>query len=219
MLPSMNANPQTDFVRLRRMHERGAYDPATIHAILDAAPLCHVGHIIDGRPVVIPTFHWRDGDTVYWHGSAASRMVRANAAGEAVCLTATLLDGFVFARSAFHHSANYRSAMVFGIPRKVTDEAEKLASLRGFTERLSPGRWDGLRPVTAQELKATAVLALTISEASAKTRSGPPGDDAEDVTWPIWGGVLPVHLAAGAPIDDSHVNGAYIPPATPFTTD
>ena len=219
MLPSMNANPQTDFVRLRRMHERGAYDPATIHAILDAAPLCHVGHIIDGRPVVIPTFHWRDGDTVYWHGSAASRMVRANAAGEAVCLTATLLDGFVFARSAFHHSANYRSAMVFGIPRKVTDEAEKLASLRGFTERLSPGRWDGLRPVTAQELKATAVLALTISEASAKTRSGPPGDDAEDVTWPIWGGVLPVHLAAGAPIDDSHVDGAYTPPTTPFTSD
>jgi len=215
----MNANPKTDFVRLRRMHERGAYDPATIHAILDAAPLCHVGHIIDGRPVVIPTFHWRDGDTVYWHGSAASRMVRANAAGEAVCLTATLLDGFVFARSAFHHSANYRSAMVFGIPRKVTDEAEKLASLRGFTERLSPGRWDGLRPVTAQELKATAVLALTISEASAKTRSGPPGDDAEDVTWPIWGGVLPVHLAAGAPIDDSHVNGAYTPPAMPFTSD
>jgi len=215
----MNANPKTDFVRLRRMHERGAYDPATIHAILDAAPLCHVGHIIDGRPVVIPTFHWRDGDTVYWHGSAASRMVRANAAGEAVCLTATLLDGFVFARSAFHHSANYRSAMVFGIPRKVTDKAEKLASLRGFTERLSPGRWDGLRPVTAQELKATAVLALTISEASAKTRSGPPGDDAEDVTWPIWGGVLPVHLAAGAPIDDSHVNGAYTPPAMPFTSD
>ena len=146
-------------------------------------------------------------------------MLRANAAGDVVCLTATLLDGFVFARSAFHHSANYRSAMVFGVPRKVTDDAEKLASLKGFTERLSPGRWDGLRPVTAQELKATAVLALTISEASAKTRSGPPGDDAEDVTWPIWGGVLPVHLAAAAPIDDSHVNGAYTPPATPFTSD
>ncbi len=215
----MKAKPHTDFVRLRRMHERGDYDPTTIHAILDAAPLCHVGHIIDDRPVVIPTFHWRDGDTVYWHGSAASRMLRANAAGDVVCLTATLLDGFVFARSAFHHSANYRSAMVFGVPRKVTDDAEKLASLKGFTERLSPGRWDGLRPVTAQELKATAVLALTISEASAKTRSGPPGDDAEDVTWPIWGGVLPVHLAAAAPIDDSHVNGAYTPPATPFTSD
>lgn len=212
----MNQAPNTDFVRARRMHERAAYDAASIHAILDAAPLCHVGHMIAGRPVVIPTFHWRDGDVVYWHGSAASRMLRSNAGGNEVCLTATLLDGFVFARSAFHHSANYRSAMVFGVPRLVAEDAEKLAALKGFTERLSPGRWDGLRPVTAQELKATSVLAMTITEASAKVRTGPPGDDAEDVSWPIWGGVLPVQMVGAAAIDDQYVQGAFTPPATPL---
>ncbi|OJY65918.1 MAG: flavin-nucleotide-binding protein [Rhodospirillales bacterium 70-18] len=213
----METKPQTDFVRARRMHERGRYDEATIHAVLDAAPVCHVGHLIDGRPVVIPTFHWRDGDVVYWHGSAASRMLRANARGEEVCLTATLLDGFVLARSGFHHSVNYRAAMCFGVPRLVTDTAEKLGALKGFMERLFPGRWDGLRPITAQELKATSVLALTISEASAKLRDAPPGDDPGDETWPIWGGVLPVHLAAGAPQPDRYATADQLPPATPFT--
>ncbi len=212
----MTQKPASDFVRARRMHERAKYDADTVHAVLDAAPLCHVGHVIANRPVVIPTFHWRDGSTVYWHGSSASRMLRANAKGGEACLTATLLDGLVYARSAFHHSANYRSVMVFGLPRLVDGDDEKLAALKGFTDRLTPGRWEALRPVNAQELKATSVLALEISEASAKIRTGPPGDDAEDVTWPIWGGVLPLHMAAGAPIDDQYVAGRFSAPKTPF---
>ncbi|MCW3473618.1 pyridoxamine 5'-phosphate oxidase family protein [Limobrevibacterium gyesilva] len=208
-------NPASDFTRLRRMHERGHYDRATVHAVLDAAPLCHVGHIIAGRPVVIPTLHWREGDAVYWHGSAASRMLRDNAGGGEACLTATLIDGYVLARSAFHHSINYRSVMCFGRPRLVADPEEKLAALAGFVNRLFPGRWDALRPVTEQEIKATSVLAMELTEASAKIRSGPPGDDEDDLTWPIWGGVLPVHLAAGAPEPDAHMTGGWAPPPTP----
>jgi nitroimidazol reductase NimA-like FMN-containing flavoprotein (pyridoxamine 5'-phosphate oxidase superfamily) len=212
---SSPATPASDFTRLRRMHERGHYDRATVHAILDAAHYCHMGHIIDGRPVVIPTLHWREGDAVYWHGSAASRMLRDNGAGGEVCLTATMIDGYVLARSAFHHSINYRSVMCFGIPRLVTDPDEKHAALAGFVNRLFPGRWEKLRPVTAQELKATSVLALELTEASAKIRAAPPGDDPEDVTWPIWAGVLPIHLAAGEPIPDQYVTGDLRPPATP----
>ncbi len=212
----METKAPTDFTRLRRMHERGHYDRDSVHAILDAAPTCHVGHIIKDRPVVIPTLHWREGDAVYWHGSAASRMLRANAAGGEVCLTATILDGYVLARSGFHHSINYRSVMCFGTPRLITDDDEKLASLKAFMDRLFPGRWDALRPVNAQELKATSILWMPLTEASAKVRSGPPGDDPEDVTWPIWGGVLPVQASAGAPQPDAHVNGGFVPPATPL---
>lgn len=198
------------------MHERGRYDKAEIHAVLDAAPLCHVGHLIDGRPVVIPTFHWRIGDTVYWHGSSASRMVRANIEGGPVCLTVSILDGYVLARSGYNHSVNYRSAMCFGVPRLVDDAAEKMASLKAFMDRLVPGRWEGLRPPNEREMKATAVLALTIDEASAKVRAAPPGDDPGDETWPIWGGVLPVHTVAGAPEPDQYVQGRFPAPATPF---
>jgi nitroimidazol reductase NimA-like FMN-containing flavoprotein (pyridoxamine 5'-phosphate oxidase superfamily) len=198
------------------MHQRGQYDEATIHAVLDAAPLCHVAHVIGGRPVAIPTFHWRHGDSVYWHGSAASRMLRANQAGGEVCLTATLLDGFVMARSGFHHSANYRSVMCFGIPRLLEDRAEILLALKGFMDRLAPGRWEALRPPTEQELKATSVLAMTIDEASAKIRTGSPGDDPGDETWPIWGGVLPVALTAMPPQPDAHVQDRFAPPPTPF---
>ena len=214
----MTTKPKTDFVRARRMHERGNYDEAVIHAILDAAPLCHIGHIIDGRPVVLPTFHWRHGNTVYWHGSAASRMLRNNGSGAPVCLTVTMMDGFVLARSAFHHSVNYRSVLCFGAARLITDVAEKTAALKGFTDRLFPGRWDQLRPMQDQELKATAVLALEINEVSAKLRTCMPGDDPEDVTWPVWAGVLPVHMATGTPQPDQHVIDPTLqPPATPFT--
>jgi nitroimidazol reductase NimA-like FMN-containing flavoprotein (pyridoxamine 5'-phosphate oxidase superfamily) len=214
----MDSTPKTDFVRARRMHPRGHYDEATIHAVLDAAPLCHIAHLAKGRPVAMPTFHWRQGNQVYWHGSAVSRMLRANEAGGEVCLTATLLDGFVMARSGFHHSANYRSAMCFGTPRLLEDPAEIMESLKAFMDRLAPGRWEALRPPNAQEMKATSVFAMVIDEASAKIRTGPPGDDPGDETWPIWGGVLPIGLAATAPQPDAHVGGRFDPPATPFTT-
>lgn len=213
---STTAPPPTDFVRARRMHERGEYDKAAIHRVLDAAPLCHVGHVIDGRPVVIPTFHWRVGDTVYWHGSSASRMVKANVAGGQVCLTVSILDGYVLARSGYNHSVNYRSAMCFGTPRLVDDPTEKMAALKAFMDRLVPGRWEGLRPPNDREMKATAVLALTIDEASAKIRNAPPGDDPGDETWPIWGGVLPVQTVALPAEPDKYVDGRFPAPATPF---
>ena len=134
----MEQAPPSDFARLRRKHQRGAYDMATIHAVLDAAPFCHVGHVIDGRPVVVPTFHWRHGDRVWWHGSSASRMLRANAAGGEVCLTASVLDAWVLARTSFNHSANYRSVMCFGIPSPVENPDEKLAAMRGFAGAAVP---------------------------------------------------------------------------------
>jgi nitroimidazol reductase NimA-like FMN-containing flavoprotein (pyridoxamine 5'-phosphate oxidase superfamily) len=211
----MEQHPPSDFTRLRRAPQRGAHDMATIYAILDAAKLCHIGHIIDGRPVVLPTFHWRHENRVYWHGSSASRMVRANVAGGEVCLTVTLLDAWVLARSAFHHSANYRSVLCFGRPSLVEDADEKLAAMKGFVDRLFPGRWDTLRPPKAQEIKATAILSLPLTEASAKIRVGPPVDDIEDQSWPVWGGMLPVHLAADPPVADAYVVPGLEPPPAP----
>jgi uncharacterized protein len=208
----MDHTAPTPFTRVKRLPERGAYDKEQIHAILDAAPMCHIGHIIAGRPVVIPTLHWRHEDRVYWHGSAASRMLEANAAGGEVCLTAALLDGWVLARSAFHHSANYRSVMCFGAPSAVTDPAEKLAAMRGFVERRFPGRWDTLRPVTEKELKATLVLSMPINEASAKIRAAGAKDDAEDMDWPVWAGILPLKIARGEPIADEKVKPGLEPP-------
>jgi uncharacterized protein len=189
----------SNFTRVRRLPARGVYDRASIHAILDAAPFCHVGHVVAGRPVVIPTLHWRDGESVYWHGSAASRMLETNAAGNEVCLTASLFDGWVMARSGFHHSANYRSVMCFGVARGILDAAEKEKALARFVERRFPGRWARLRPPTRQELKATLVLAMPIDEASAKVRTGPPVDDPDDLAWPVWAGVLPVFPCYGPP--------------------
>ncbi len=187
--------------RVKRLNERGAYDRATIDAILDATPLAHVGYVVDGKPFVTPTLQWREGDRVYWHGSAASRMIE-KAAGSEVCLTVTLIDGFVLARSAFHHSVNYRSVMVFGRPELVSDPAEKQARLEALVDGLFPGRSALLRPMRPQELKATSVLSMPISEASAKLRSGGPKDDEEDYALPIWAGVLPVKMQTLAPIDD-----------------
>jgi nitroimidazol reductase NimA-like FMN-containing flavoprotein (pyridoxamine 5'-phosphate oxidase superfamily) len=177
--------------RAKRMHARVAYDPVSLYAVLDAIPLANVGYVLDGAPVVTPTLQWREGDHVYWHGSSASRMLR-KAEGTQVCLTVSALDGFVMARSGMHHSANYRSAMVFGTAHKVEDPAEKEAKLKAFINGLFPGRWDVLRQMTTQELKATTILGMKIDEASAKVRNGPPGDDEVDYALPIWAGVIPI---------------------------
>ncbi len=189
--------PTTERSRVRRLHQRGSYARSDLHAILDAAPLCHVGYIIDGAPYVTPTLHWRDGERVYWHGSAASRFLR-QVDGKTVCLTCSLMDGYVLARSAFNHSANYRSAMVFGTARIVESDNEKTEALRRFTDGLFPGRWETLRPMTAQELKATSVLWMDVEEATAKVRAAPPGDP-EDAGIRVWAGVLPMRLAFVSP--------------------
>ncbi len=187
--------------RVRRLPRRGAYDRATIDAILDEALICHLAFSVDGQPYAIPTAYARIGDHVYVHGSAASRMLRA-AGGAPVCFTATLLDGLVLARSAFHHSMNYRSVVVLGGAEEVSDEEERLAAMRALVERVAPGRWAEIRPPNAQELKATTILRLAIAESSAKIRTGPPIDDDEDLALPCWAGVIPLALAAGAPIAD-----------------
>lgn len=191
----------TDRSRLRRTHQRGAFDRKTIYEILDAAPLAHVAYVINGAPMATPTFQWREGDHVYWHGSAASRGLKSSI-GAQVCLTATLLDGFVLARSALHHSANYRSVMLFGEARLVDDAAAKAQKLRNFVEALFPGRADLLRPDTAQEIKATAILSMPIAEGSAKIRTGGPVDDEADYALPIWAGVVPVRTVVDPPMDD-----------------
>jgi uncharacterized protein len=209
---SMKPSAPTPFSRVKRMPERGVYDRDIIHAILDAAPMCHVGHIVAGRPVVIPTLHWRQGNNLYWHGSAASRMLESNATGSEVCLTATVFDGWVLARSAFNHSANYRSVMCFGQPTVVSDPDAKLGALQAFVERRFPGRWTTLRPVTAQELKATLVLSMPIAEASAKVRATGVGDDPEDMDWPVWAGILPLLTVQGTPIVDEQVRSDLAPP-------
>lgn len=194
--PDESDYPTTERSRLRRYYQRGSHGRADVYAILDAAPLCHVGYVIDGQPYVTPTLHWREGDRVYWHGSAASRFLR-QADGAQVCLTCSLMDGYVLARSAFNHSVNYRSAMVFGRGRLIENPEETRAALRQFTQSLFPGRWDHLRPMTAQELKATAVLWMEIDEATAKVRAAPPGD-ADEADVPVWAGVLPVETRLGA---------------------
>jgi len=191
----------SDRTRLRRSHERGRHDRAGLHAVLDATPLCHVGYLMEGKPAVTPTLHWREGDRVYWHGSSASRALRA-AEGLDVCLTVTLLDGLVLARSAFHHSVNYRSAMLFGRASIVADPDEKAEKLKNFVEAIVPDRWDSLRPMTAQEVKATTILSIPIDEASAKVREGGPIDDDEDYALPIWAGTVPFETVIGDPIPD-----------------
>jgi len=198
-------------VRVKRLHERGAYDQATVNGILDAWPVCHVGYLFNGTPYVTPTLQWREGAEVFWHGSSASRMLETCQEAD-VCLTVTIIDGFVLARSAFHHSANYRSVMVMGKARKITDPDEKRIRLTNFVNGLYPGRWDLLRPVTAQELKATTVLALPLTEASAKIRSGPPKDDEEDYALPIWAGVIPIKMQVLHPIDDRRNLEGILPP-------
>lgn len=187
--------------RVKRLGKRAHYDAATIHAILDAQPLCTVGYVFQGTPFVTPTLQWREKNHIYWHGSSASRMLEASDDAE-VCVNVTIIDGMVMARSAFHHSCNYRSVMAFGRAFKVKDSAEKEARLKTFTEHLYPGRWDMLRPMTAQELKATTVLGLELNEVSAKVRKGPPVDDEEDYALPLWAGIIPLRQVADAPLPD-----------------
>lgn len=189
---------------MRRLPKRGHYDRETVHAVLDAGVVCHVGYAIDGQPYVTPTCHWRHGDRLYWHGSSASRMLRHLKEGVPACVTVTHLDGLVLARSGFHHSVNYRSVMAFGRARLVPEEA-KLEALRDFVERLFPGRWDELRPPTGQEIKATTVLWMDLDQVSAKIRTGPPVDDEEDYELPVWAGVLPASSVRGMPEPDDRL--------------
>jgi nitroimidazol reductase NimA-like FMN-containing flavoprotein (pyridoxamine 5'-phosphate oxidase superfamily) len=187
---------------LRRLPARGHFDRATVNAILDEALVCHVGFVRDGQPFVIPTIHARVEDQVFVHGSAASRMLKTLQGGVPVCLTVTLLDGLVLARSAFHHSMNYRSVVVLGDAQAVTDEREKWDALHAIVEHVAPGRWPEVREPSAKELAGTLVLRLPIEEASAKVRSGPPLDDEEDYALECWAGVLPLRLTPGAPEPD-----------------
>jgi nitroimidazol reductase NimA-like FMN-containing flavoprotein (pyridoxamine 5'-phosphate oxidase superfamily) len=191
--------------RISRVPDRAVYEREAIAAILDAAPVCHVATVDpDGRPIVIPTLHARDGDSLYLHGSAASPTLRRAERAE-ICLAATLLDALVLARSAFHHSVNYRSVVVFGQAERVLADADKRRALEAFTEKLIPGRWADARPPNAQELKATAVLRLPLEEASAKVRTGNPVDDEEDYALPVWAGTVPLRLSAGAPQPDDRL--------------
>ena len=182
---------------LKRLPKRGSFERETVYGILDEGFVCHVGFVVDGQPFVIPTAYGRAGDVLYIHGARASRMQKALAAGADVCVTVTLVDGLVLARSAFHHSINYRSVVVFGRARVVESEAEKNTALEAFTEHIMPGRWDDVRWPNAQELAATTVLAIQLSEASAKVRTGPPIDDEEDYALPMWAGVLPLGVEPG----------------------
>lgn len=204
--------PPSDRVRVRRKPERGRYDRATIDAIVDAALVAHVGYVIDGQPYVTPTAIWRQGDRLYWHGSSASRMLRATKDSVPVCVTVTQVDALVLARSGFDHSFDYRSAMLLGRASEVDDESEKLAALEAFVDHLYPGRWAELRPATPQELKATSVLAMDIAEASAKIRDIGAHDEPGDESWPAWAGTFPVRLVVGTPSPDEHVRPAAAPP-------
>ncbi len=198
----------TDRTEVRRLPDRADYRVGTINAILDEALMCHVGFTSDdGYPVVIPTIHARSGRTLYLHGSPASRMLRSVRDGSDVCVTVTLLDGLVLARSVFHHSMNYRSVMIFGTPREVTDRDEKMRALAAITDHVARGRWADARHPNETEFKGTTVLGIEIEEASAKIRSGPPGDDEEDYDLPIWAGVIPVTTTFGEAIDDPRLGG------------
>jgi nitroimidazol reductase NimA-like FMN-containing flavoprotein (pyridoxamine 5'-phosphate oxidase superfamily) len=203
----MSAIPVTERTRVRRLPKRASYDLEVIQAILDEAVVCHVGFVVEGRPVVIPTIHWREADTLYVHGSPASRMLRSLREGVEACVTVTLVDGLVLARSAFHHSMNYRSVVVFGNAREVTGE-EKLRALDSLVEHVMPGRSAEVRAPNETELRQTVVLALPLDEASAKIRTGGPVDDEEDYALPVWAGVLPLRLTPGEPVPDAGVSAA-----------
>ena len=192
----------TDRTQLRRLPKRGSRDSETIHNILDAAFLAHVGFTTNGQPFVIPTLYGRDGDKLYLHGSAASRMLRELETGIPACVNVTIVDGLVLARSAFHHSMNYRSVVAFGTARKIVDPAQKIFALRAIAEHLMPGRWAQVRGPNEKELKATSVLEFAIEEASAKVRTGLPLDDEEDYELSVWAGVLPLRQTPDTPIAD-----------------
>ncbi|MFM7446220.1 MAG: pyridoxamine 5'-phosphate oxidase family protein [Tabrizicola sp.] len=207
--------PPSDRTRLRRVAEKAAHDRPTIDAILDAMPVAHVGYVMNGAPVVIPTLQWREGDRIYWHGSSASRSMKAGR-GMQVCVTVTITDAMVLARSGMEHSVNHRSVMVFGEAQWVTDPKVKAGHLKTMIETYFPGRWDTLRPMTDQELKATGLLSLSLNEASAKIGASPPGgtDPEEDRSFPVWAGLLPIRSEMGAPIPAPDLPpGVTLPPA------
>ncbi|HWC76843.1 MAG TPA: pyridoxamine 5'-phosphate oxidase family protein [Blastocatellia bacterium] len=193
---------RTERTTLKRLPARGEFDREAVYAILDEALVCHVGFVVDTQPFVIPTAFVRVGDRLFIHGSAASRMLRSVEQGIDVCVTVTLIDGLVLARSAFHHSINYRSVVIFAKATVIEDPAERLNAMRAFTDHIVPGRWNQVREPNEGELKATLVLSLPLTEASAKIRTGPPLDDEADYDLPVWAGVIPLAIAAGSPITD-----------------
>jgi len=201
----------TERTRVKRLPDRGRHDRETVNAILDAALIAHVAYEKDGEPAVMPTAHWRTGDTLYIHGHSKNAMLHA-ARDKPISVCVTLLDGLVLARSGFHHSINYRSVVIYGTARDITNPVEKMAALEVFTDKIAPGRWDDIRAPNSQELKATMVLAIPIEEASAKIRTGPPVDDEEDYALAVWAGVVPIDLVAGAAVPDKRLpDGAPLP--------
>jgi nitroimidazol reductase NimA-like FMN-containing flavoprotein (pyridoxamine 5'-phosphate oxidase superfamily) len=201
----MNTYAQTSRTRVRRLAKRGVYDKAVVHSILDEGLLCHVGFAVEGQPYVIPTLYARSGEQLYLHGSAVSRMLKTLAEGVEVCVTVTLVDAYVLARSAFHHSMNYRSVVVLGRAQLVTDYAERIEALRTLTNHIVPGRWEEVREPNELEMRQTAVLTLPLEEVSAKVRTGKPNDDEEDYALPVWAGVVPTSMQPGQPTDDGRV--------------
>jgi hypothetical protein len=202
---SQDRFPKTARTKIKRIPNRGQYDRDTVYAILDEGLLCHLGFVVDDQPYVIPSSYGRMGDFLYLHGSAASRTLRALGAGIDVCVTVTLADGLVLARSAFHHSFNYRSVLVFGTARPIDDRDDKIAALHSFVDHVVPDRWDSIRGPSDQELRATTVLSLALTEASAKVRTGPPLDDEEDYELPVWAGVVPLQSVWGPPVPDERL--------------
>ena len=208
-LPDFEPTPQT---KIKRLHERACYDRESVYDILDAGLMCHVGYVIDGQPYVTATAYWREEDRVYWHGSSASRMLRHLKQGVPCCFTVAIMDGLVLARSGFHSSINYRSVQALGTATLVEDRDEKLRTLIAFSERLTPGRWDDLKPPSEQELKATTVLSMKLEEVAAKVRNGPPNDDEEDYELDVWAGVVPVHTVIGEAIPDPRLKAGIATP-------
>lgn len=202
----MSDFPVTDRTRVRRLPDRGKYDADTVHRIIDAVFVSHVGFTIDERPFVIPVLHARDGDRLLLHGASSSRLLRHIAAGNPLCVCITAIDGLVLAKTAFNQSMNYRSVVIFGQGALIDDAEEKLRALAILTNRLVPGQWDHVRHPNPQELKATSIVAVPITEASAKVRSGPPKDDAEDQGFPAWAGVVPITQLLGAPVPAAYTD-------------
>ncbi|MDH4438855.1 MAG: pyridoxamine 5'-phosphate oxidase family protein [Rhizobium sp.] len=198
-IPAPETFPVTQRNRAKRLHERASYDREAVHAVLDAALLCHVAYVIDGQPYCTPTIHWREGDWLFWHGSSASRMLKSQKSGIPVCLTVAHLDGLVLARSGFHHSANYRSVMCFGNARIIDDPEDKAEALKAVVNRFYPARAAELRDNDPQEAKGTMVIGMRIEEASAKIRTGGVSDDPADIDARVWAGVIPVETRLGAP--------------------
>jgi nitroimidazol reductase NimA-like FMN-containing flavoprotein (pyridoxamine 5'-phosphate oxidase superfamily) len=209
--------PLTERNQVRRLKARGNYDRDVVHSILDEAIVCHVGFVADGQPYVIPTIHVRVGEMLYLHGAPANHMLKSLNAGGQICVTVTLLDGLVLARSAFHHSMNYRSVCLFGEAIEVVDREEKLTALAALVQHVVPGREADARPTNEAELRAVQLSRLPITEASAKLRSGPPIDDPEDMDLPIWAGVIPLHQVAGPPVPAPDLAG--YPATPPYVTD